>query len=130
MESPAEKEALMFHDKRCTREEIPEKALHRFLHAAALRLGYKGLVLGDGNGRLISWAGEVECPEQVAMDGPVGFPDSAEGGMDSNPEKENCFIEALFTPSGTLFVTALGGRSAAPLRTGGTLASIRRILDI
>jgi len=115
-------------DRRCYRKDDSVKALQRFLQGATLRLGYTALILGDQNGELIAWAGEHEDPVKTAKSAPHLFNQDLQLAGGLTTQSQEPFIEAIFTPSNTLFLMALGGRTGRPIQTGGVLSGIQRIL--
>lgn len=115
-------------ERRCYRKEDSAVALRRFLQGATLRLGYSALILGDQNGKLIAWAGEHKDPEKTAQSAPLLFSQCNQRQQNLAADGKEPFIEAIFTTSNTLFLTALGGRTRRPIHTGGVLSGIQRIL--
>lgn len=116
-------------ERRCFRTKEIKVALGRFLRTATLRLGYEALVLGDSKGRLIAWGGEVDGPNRLAGDAAARFASNVDS-LRGNGQEGTLLVEPLSTPSGTYYLTVLGGQTTAPLRQGGTLQGIRRILHL
>ena len=113
-------------DRRFRRTAAPGVALRYFLEIAAMKLGFKALVLGDGSGELVAGTGcDVDC-EMAAKSAPEIFRrEEAYPGQLNEPY----FVEALPASTQTYFLMAVGQGSPASLKSSGTLMGIRRIID-
>lgn len=114
-------------ERRCRRTTRQNQAVGYFLESAALRLGLDVLALADSSGRLLAGSGDLDACLIAARAAPSVF-----HGEKSTMKNlgARCFVEALFSPRKTYFLMAVGESSPSCLRTSGTLAGIRRILEI
>lgn len=114
-------------DRRCRRASSQHVALRYFLEIAALKLGFKALVLGDGAGRLVAASGPGMDCEMAARSAPAIFRlDEPFPGDLMDPY----FVEVLPASDETFFLLAVGQGSPVSLKSSGTLTGIRRILKM
>lgn len=113
-------------DRRRNRTTDKSEAMRRFLGSCVLRLGLRSLTLGGKDGLLLASAGDGVDPESAAAFAPFIFHERW-----AYPEKVDApyFVDAIPYPLGTLYLFAVGARSDRSLRSSGTKAGIRRILD-
>ncbi len=118
---------LQEQERRVRRTEQPDQAVQYFLETARLRLGLKALVLADRQGHLVAAATEEVDPETAAKAAPRIFDRDEPFPAD---EPDSYFVEVLPSGRGSLFLLAMGQVSPHTLKASGTLAGIRRILDM
>ncbi len=118
---------LQERERRVRRTDQPEQAVQYFLETARLKLGLKALVLADRTGRLVAASAEEVDPETAAKAAPRIFDRDEPFPAD---EPDTYFVEVLPSAKGSLFLLAMGQVSPSTLKASGTLAGIRRILDM